>query len=315
MSRPLISVCVTTYNQRDFIEVCLRSILEQQVDADLEILVGDDASTDGTSQIIAEMAKQYGDRIQHVLRNPNIGALHNMCELIARAQGDFISRVDGDDYWLAGKLAQQLSYLHSHPDCTAVFSNAITVDEAGRPLGHFNDAGDTQLDLATLLRRGNVLNNSSLLFRRCNRYAWLDAPDLIDYQLHLELARNGQLGHIALPLAAYRVSTQGSMVSSSNAYVRQLYWQAIHSVPRDAVSDADLAHGLADFLRRVFFRALRTRDTALLQQWAPQVYAASPYGRLHTSALTACNIMRMVGKILIAYLPFSSREKNVLYRH
>lgn len=315
MSRPLISVCVTTYNQRDFIEVCLRSILEQQVDADMEILVGDDASNDGTSEVIAGLVQQYGDRLQHVLRNPNIGALHNMCDLIERAQGDFIARVDGDDYWLAGKLSQQLSYLHSNPKCTAVFSNAITVDEAGRWLGHFNDAGDTQLDLATLLRQGNVLNNSSLLFRRNNRYAWLDAPDLIDYQLHMELARNGRLGHIAQPLAAYRVNTQGSMVASSNAYVRQLYWQAIMSVPRDAVSDADFAHGLADFLRRVAFRALRTRDAALLRQWATPVYAASPYGTLRTTALVVCNIARMAGKMLLAHLPFSRREKNVLYRH
>lgn len=315
MSQPDICVCVTTYNQRDFIQQCLRSILEQQVNARLQVLVGDDASTDGTSAIIAAMAQEYPGRIQHFVRDPNLGAYHNMCDLIERAQGDFIARVDGDDYWMPGKLAQQLAYLQAHPGCSAVFTNAYTVDESDKPIGLFNDAGDIHLDRASLLRRGNVLNNSSVLFRSSNRYAWINTPEQIDYQLHLELSGNGWLGHIAQPLAAYRVNTQGSMVATANAHVRQLYWQAILSVPRHTVGDADFAQGLADFLRRVFFRAVATRDPALLRQWAAQVYAVSPYGRLRTSALAAANIARMARKMLAARLPWARDRRPVLYRH
>jgi len=315
MTRPTISVCVTTYNQRDFIETCLRSILNQEVEADIEVLVGDDASTDGTSAVIAILAHEYGPRLRHQVRKPNMGAFDNMCDLIAHAQGDFIARVDGDDYWLPGKLDRQLTYLRTHPDCCAVFTNALTVDEAGNPIGHFNDAGDIQLDLVSLLRQGNILNNSSVLFRSSNSYAWQDVQEQIDYQLHLELTRNGKLGHIAEPLAAYRVNTQGSMVASANEYVRALYWQAILSVPRDEVSNADFAQGLADFLRRVVFRAIRTGDPALLRRWAAHVYAASPYGTIPTTVLVARNIARMASKMISPYLPFSRCEKHVLYRH
>ncbi|MEF3083827.1 glycosyltransferase [Luteimonas sp. SMYT11W] len=315
MRKPVISVCVTTYNQRDYIDLCLRSILDQQVDAEMQLLVGDDASTDGTSEVIAALVQEYGSRVQHLVRSPNLGAFENMCDLIGRAEGDFIARVDGDDYWLPGKLARQLAYLKCHAGCVAVFTNAVTVDEAGKILGHFNDLGDVQLDLAALVRRGNVLNNSSVLFRNGNQYAWLERSEQIDYQLHLELVRNGQLGHIAEPLAVYRVATRGSMVAASNARVRELYWQAIQSVPRDLVNDADYAHGLADFLRRVLFRSIATRSLALLRTWVARVYAVSPYGRVRMTTLVAANTLRMAGKMLVAYISFSGYEKNVLYRH
>ena len=72
------------------------------------------------------------------------------------------------------------------------------------------------------------------------------------------------------------------MVANDNARVRELYWQAIQSVPRDLVTDDDYAHGIADFMRRVAFRAVRTRDLSLLRQWLPQVLQASPYGKIRT---------------------------------
>ena len=316
MTEPVISVCVITYNQCSLIETCLRSILDQKVDAKVQVLVGDDASTDGTSEVISALEKEYGARLEHYRHNPNIGALANMCDLIARANGDFIARVDGDDYWLPGKLERQLAYLQSHLDCAAVFTNAITTDESGNEIGLFNDAGDVRFDLSSLLRRGNALNNSSVLFRKESKSAWSNgAGDQIDYQLHFKLAKNGWLGHIGEPLTAYRVGTQGSMVASANGHVRELYWQAIQSVPRELVSDDDYAHGIADFLRRVFSRSIRMRDPLLFRTWAKRVYAASPYGATRTTALVIAATMRIGAKQLAARLPFSGHRRNVLYRH
>lgn len=314
MTRPQVCVCVVTYNQQDYIETCLRSILDQAIDADVRVLVGDDGSTDRTTDIIRALAKEHGPRLVHLRREENLGPYENMRDLLVRAHGEFIARVDGDDYWLPGKLERQLAFLQRHTDCSAVYTNALTVDERGQTLGVFNDLGDVKLDLATLLRRGNALNNSSVLYRACHGTGW-HAGEQIDYQIHLWLALHGWLGHISEPLAGYRVSTQGSLMLNSNDRVRELYWQAIQSVPRDAVSDADYARGLADFLRRVCFRAVATRDPALLRIWAARIYAASPYGRLRTSSLAAWNIARMTAKILTAKLPFSRHHRHVLYRH
>lgn len=317
MSRATACVCIATHNQRAFIETCVRSVAEQQSGAELQVLVGDDASTDGTSDILAQLASRYPGQVRHIRREPRLGAFANMRDLIVRAEGNYIARVDGDDYWLPDKLARQLAFLQEHPDCAAVYANAITVDAAGKRIGLFNDVGDGRFDLPAMLRRGNFLNNSSVLFRAAGKRAWLsvDKPQ-IDYRVHLWHARCGWLGHIGEPLAAYRVNTQGSMVAGMNDHVRELYWEAIQSVPRESISDDDYAHGIADFLRRVFYRSVRTHRPRLFQEWRRRVHAASPYGRLHTDALTAGSILRIAGKEAAGRFrrDADGRRVRILYR-
>ncbi|MCJ0825709.1 glycosyltransferase [Luteimonas sp. 50] len=293
MSPPRVTVCVATCNQRGFIAQCLRSVVEQHADADLRLLVGDDASDDGTSQIVAALADEYPGTILPLRRPRRVGAFANMRDLIACADGDFVARMDGDDYWLPGKLQRQLDYLQAHADCAAVYTNAITVDAAGNRIGLFNDVGDARFDLAAMLRRGNFLNNSSVLFRASGRRAWLDVEvPQIDYRAHLWHARHGHLAHLGEPLAAYRVATRGSMVAEMNDRVRALYWEAIQSVPRGAVADADLAAGMADFMRKTAFHALRSGNASLVHEWLPRVMAASPVARWRLLALLASSVAR-----------------------
>lgn len=316
MSRPFISVCVVTYNQRAFIGECLHSILSQVVDADVVVLVGDDASEDGTSEVVATLVAEHPGRIRHFIRKPRMGGFANMRDLISRAEGNFVARVDGDDYWLPGKLQRQLDYLLANPDCAAVYTNAITVRN-GNGTGLFNDVGDRRFDLAELLRRGNFLNNSSVLFRHEGRQAWLsvDQPQ-IDYRVHLWHACHGWIGHIGEPLAAYRVQNQDSMISSMNDRVRELYWEAILSVPRGRVADSVFANAVADFMRRVVFRALATRNWSLAQAWWPRVRSTSPYDPLRTMILVLGSVARIGTKILIGRLRSSShaRHSRVMYR-
>lgn len=316
MSRPTVTVCIATCNQREYIEQCLRSVLDQEVDADVNVLVGDDASEDGTSDIISELALTFPGRIEHLLRQPRLGAVANMRDLITRAKGEFIARTDGDDYWLAGKLARQLAFLTTAPDCVAVYTNAVTVDKDGRRIGLFNDVGDERFDLSALLRRGNFLNNSSVLFRFAGRQAWLSVGvPQIDYRAHLWHARHGWIAHIGEPLTAYRVNAPGSMVSSTGGRTRDLYWEAIQSVPRDKVSERDFALGIADFMRRVVFRTISARDWSLARAWWPRVLLASPYGTPRTAFLVLASIARIGTKIVVSSLrrDREGRRIRVLY--
>ena len=315
MAVPCVSVCITTRNQRDYITQCIESVLAQRGAFTLELLVGDDASEDGTDEVAAQLAACHPNLV-YVRQSPRIGASANTKRLIELAQGEFIARLDGDDYWLPGKLARQLDALHAAPGCSAIYTNALTVDPEGRPVGLFNDAGDLRLDLGELLRNGNFLNNSSMLCRAAHCDAWLALDDpLLDYRVHLMHAMHGDILHIGEPLVVYRIATPGSMVTEANSQVRGLYWLAIASLPRDAVSESDLARGQVDFLRRVAFRAMRTRDMDLLRQWIPKVLEASPFGAPHTVALTCGAIARAAGRELVGWLAVrAGRSPPVLHR-
>lgn len=309
MTLPRVTVCLVTCNQREFIAQSLLSVLGQGADADLRVLVGDDASDDGTSDIVAEIARNHQGKVEHVRRQERMGGYANMRDLIMRADGDFIARVDGDDYWLPGKLQRQLDCMQAHPDYAAIYTNAITVDPSGRSIGRFNDVGDARFDLASLLRRGNFLNNSSVLFRSAGRDAWLEVEGpQIDYRVHLWHARNGLLAHIGEPLTAYRVGVAGSMVSGMNEHVRELYWEAIRSVPRERISDLDYARGIADFLRRVAFRSLSRRNPGLFLAWQRKTLSEAPFGRIRMALLVCESVVRSAAKLI--WLEMSSYPPN-----
>lgn len=173
------------------------------------------------------------------------------------------------------------------------------------------------MDLAGMLRRGNYLHASSVLMRAELRQGLIAIEgQYIDYHAHLLHARKGRLAQVGSPLTAYRVNAGGSILSSSNDFVRRLYWEAIMSVPRGLVSDGDFARGLADFLKRIVFRSLSARRPALLREWVPRVFDASPYGRLRTGLLVIGAVVRGIYVESIGRLKSSlgGRTAKVLYR-
>ena len=80
---PKVSVCVVTYNQENLIERCLNSILSQEVNFSIEIIVGDDGSTDRTRTIINQFKNRYPKIVKPIFHEKNIGALRNYRLFIA----------------------------------------------------------------------------------------------------------------------------------------------------------------------------------------------------------------------------------------
>lgn len=125
MTPPLVSVCVVTYNHELYIERCLRSIVAQQFEFNFEVIVGDDASTDSSPEIIQKIQKEYPNLIFPVLRTSNIGPHKNFIDVFQRARGEFIAYCEGDDYWLdSNKLTLQLSILNASPSVNICFHPA-----------------------------------------------------------------------------------------------------------------------------------------------------------------------------------------------
>lgn len=314
VAAPVVSVLILVYNHEQYLRKTLDSVLGQNPSFPFEVLIGEDCSTDGSREIALHYLARYPESVRIITGDRNAGALANARRLLRASRGTYIASLDGDDYWLPGKIAAQTTFLRDQPGCVAVYANAITIERHGRQTGMFNDVGTRLFDIGQLLRRGNFINSSSLMYRASLKADILSMQgELMDYMVHLRIARHGRVGHMGEPLVAYRVNTPGSMLTTANDHVREFYWHAIQSVPRSLVSDADYAHGLADFLRRIFFRAVRTRDVGLYRAWAARIHAASPYGFLPTTCLVAANIARMCLKMAAGQLRPRAR-RNVLYR-
>lgn len=126
---PLVSVFLIAYNEENYIEEALNSILRQKTDFDFEILCHDDASTDRTPQIIQKYAKEYPEVVIPLLQTENqIKKNINIVieYLYPKARGKYIAYCDGDDYWTdERKLQKQVDFLESHRDysmCTHQFT-------------------------------------------------------------------------------------------------------------------------------------------------------------------------------------------------
>lgn len=125
-----VSVIVITYNHEQFIKQALDSILMQKVDFKYEILIGDDASTDRTPEILKEYKKLYPDIIDLHLNLVNLGAARNAHNLLIKAKGEYIATCEGDDYWTEeNKLKIQVDFLNKHKEFVGCCHKFKIVDE------------------------------------------------------------------------------------------------------------------------------------------------------------------------------------------
>lgn len=316
MDRPLVSVCIVTYNHERYIYDCIMSVLAQSRDFKLEVLVGDDLSEDRTSATVKAIASDYPHIIRYFRHSCRLGPAANYQFLIKRARGAFIAHLDGDDYWLPGKLNTQISFLNRHPDFSAVYSNAIVISDDGFPIGLFNNPQPEKFGINDLLSRGNFLNNSSMIYRTALKDSLLsEESPFIDYHVHLSHARRGPVGYVNQAFVAYRMGSSSSMIVHANDTVRQLYWDAmLHSVC-DLVDAYSLAQGMAEFVRSVFFRSVRMRKTHLLRRWVPTVMKASPVGRIRMAALIIAAVLRVGCRETLSavWLRISRNPLKILY--
>lgn len=132
-SRPKVSVIIITYNHKDYLEQAIRSVLTQCVNFQIEILIGDDASTDGTSEIVYRFSQQYPNLIYGIVRKENVGATRNAYLLLQQARGEYLASLEGDDYWTDSyKLQKQVDFLDAHPEWIGCTHRITCVDKAGK---------------------------------------------------------------------------------------------------------------------------------------------------------------------------------------
>jgi glycosyltransferase involved in cell wall biosynthesis len=131
---PLVSICCVTYNHAHHIHDALHGFLRQKTNFPFEILVHDDASQDGTAQIVQDFAARYPDLFVPILQKENQFSQGRKPSaiLFQRARGKFIALCEGDDYWIdPEKLIRQVAVLRARPDLD-LCSHAIQSDTEAR---------------------------------------------------------------------------------------------------------------------------------------------------------------------------------------
>ena len=116
----MLSVCVVSYNHEKYIEECLDHILSQKTNFKVEVLIGDDCSSDNTLQIVRE---KYNDKVTIIERNENMGLCGNTYDLFMHAKGKYVYTISGDDYLFSDNTFQkQVDFLETHNEYFSVTS-------------------------------------------------------------------------------------------------------------------------------------------------------------------------------------------------
>ncbi len=124
-NKPSVTVLLVTYNHVSTFEKAIESILEQKTDFNFKILVLDDASTDGTSDLVRMYARKYPEKIIPVIRESNLGGIRNVFQALKNIDTKYYATLEGDDYWCdETKLQTQVNILENNQDCSFCCHNS-----------------------------------------------------------------------------------------------------------------------------------------------------------------------------------------------
>ena len=219
MDNIAVSVICAAYNHEKYIRDALEGFVSQKTDFRFEVLVNDDASTDGTAAIIREYAEKYPDIIRPVYQPENLyskGVKIWRDVLLPMARGRYIAFCEGDDYWCDdGKLAMQKSYLDTHPECSAVVHNSRFFSvKTGESYVRYGDC-DRDVSVAECISSGSAAFHTSSIMER--RELSIDPPAFVysisgvgDYPRAIYLVMSGTVHYFGRVMSVYRAGTSGS---------------------------------------------------------------------------------------------------------
>ena len=185
-NRTLISVIIPSYNRANTVGETIESIVAQQVDADIEIVIGDDCSTDNAREVLEQYRQRHPDIIRLFLREQNIGLGANWAQCVKDCRGEFICNCDNDDYWHnPNKLQLQLDYMRAHSKCNILITNHRTHN---RSTGEIREckAEIDHTDIQLCMWGGGHFCNATIMYRADFMKAHLDLDEFIKRRLSLQ---------------------------------------------------------------------------------------------------------------------------------
>ena len=225
---PVVSVILPVSNAVQSISRAVDSIRNQTL-TDWELIIVDDASTDGTSQVLGDLAKQ-DERIVVFRLDKNQGTAHALNFAWKKAQGNLVARMDADDFSLPDRLALQVAFFSKHSDIevlgTGVLlenSNGETVGESTKPETH--EQLMKEMSIRVPFFHPTVMFRKDFL-QRCGGYEpmWRRHQDL---ELWWRTYRNSNFANLTQPLLRYKLPP-AKKTSLSMTYLRCNVWVRWH---------------------------------------------------------------------------------------
>ena len=142
MSKPMVSVVMITYGHENYIEEAINSVLRQECDFELELIIANDKSPDNTDDVVQRILRNHpkASSIRYILREKNWGIVPNFIDALKQGRGRYIALCEADDYWTdRSKLNKQVCFLEAHLDHSMICHNArIIYEGVGKKPALFN---------------------------------------------------------------------------------------------------------------------------------------------------------------------------------
>lgn len=247
---PLVSICSITYNHAPYIRQCLDGMLMQQTNFAFEIIINDDCSTDGTTEIIREYAEKYPEIIKPIFHEENQyqkGVRGIFAKFVfPKANGKYIAICEGDDYWTDPlKLQKQVDFLETHPDYSVCFHKCQSYIQAESKLGEIFPVGFNEpftFDINYFLSRCSWITHPlTCLFRRSsiNWETYNQCKITKDLSLFYFLLKGHKGYFLPNVMAVYRIHSGGVWSKATNdqrIYADLETMKSIHDVENSELS-------------------------------------------------------------------------------
>lgn len=207
IERPLVSVLIATYNQKEVVAETVESVIRQTYQS-TEIIISDDCSVDGTGDVLRSICLKY-PKIKLYLQSKNLGVTGNYNFLASLASGDYVSIFSGDDVMLPNKLEMQVEVLEKNPEISFCHHAVYDIEyNSGNVRGIITQKyKNNRTSIEDLLRNMGVPGSMSIVYRKSM------APDPVfdpsigtasDWLNMIQLASKGGGVFLDQPLCLYR---------------------------------------------------------------------------------------------------------------
>jgi len=239
---PRVSVFIITYNQEKTIAQTIESILMQEGDFTMELVIGEDAGTDNTRQVCLDYQKRYPEIIKLLLHESNQGIVKNYIETLRLCRGQYLGVCAGDDYWIDKfKIKKQIQFFNNHPDVGVVSTGGFRLlvkknklIEGLAPIHPVQDGNVFQLTL-----KGGVYAMPLTLLIRREVLQYIDFDEFIirkfsceDVPMQAILAMHTKFGHIPDLTSVYRVYKESMTFTNFNSPKYLSYHEGLVAIRR-----------------------------------------------------------------------------------